>query len=507
MTSWVFSDSSCICTSKTADILKSLSNNRPRLPQGKAPDLGSRYEVLDLIGRGGMGDIYKVKELESNKILAAKVLQAEYLDDSNAIKRFKREAMLASRLQHRNVVNVHGYSQTDDNQLFLVMDFVDGVSLEQIIGSCERIRWADAMSMIFQLCRALAYAHASGIIHRDLKPSNVMLSTDSNGFEQVRLLDLGISKAISSSDIQDDKKLTQTGEIFGSPLYMSPEQCQGEPVDVRSDIYSLGCVMFEILTGSPPFDAENSVKVILKHINASRADLFTRLETCEVPEKLREIIVGGCLATSPDDRYASIDELLSALYDFSEKPFDRSKTVKKALVGVAASVAFILLAGAGWYYSPQILSHFAQERAGENAASRPTDMKTEPLAGQPEKQSKIEKQSEIEKQSAIEKPAAMKTEPVNEQAEVEATESQAKAIPAPVSKDKPPGDTETTRSAATSAPPVRAAKPRPKPPKSNKPPHKKKPAHTEKAAPAASPAKGTSQQDRWSSFRKHYKGE
>ncbi len=276
-------------------------------------DLPDRYAVLELLGEGGMGSVYKVFDSELQKEFAVKVLRKELAEDHKAVKRFEQECKAASELNHQNLVAVYANDRTKSGLPFLVMDYIHGQTLGEIIKEEKQLAVNRCLEIFSQTCEALLHAHKKGVIHRDLKPSNIMIVHDS-GSDQVHVLDFGIAKIMASEGSGVTKtNLTQTGDIFGSPLYMSPEQCENNPQDARSDIYSLGCVMYEALSGVQPFASENPVKVILKHLNVDPEPLSKLSQTRSIPKDL-ETIVSRCLQKNPVDRYQSVESLLKDLH-------------------------------------------------------------------------------------------------------------------------------------------------------------------------------------------------
>ncbi|MBP9090162.1 protein kinase [bacterium] len=274
---------------------------------GDKPDLGERYEVLDLIGQGGMGAVWKVRDTAINKTLAIKVLRKELANDRLAVKRFEQEANAAACLTHANLVTVYGSGAAKDNSPYLIMDYINGECLADLLHREVYLSVPQALDITSQICEALAHAHAKGIVHRDLKPSNIMLTKSADGNDIVKIVDFGIAKLMPSINEQANN-LTQTGELFGSPLYMSPEQCKGETVDARSDVYSLGCIMYEMLTGKPAFPADNPIKIILKHLSETPKSLCLEFPSLEISNEL-SLVVMQCLEIAQEQRYASADAL------------------------------------------------------------------------------------------------------------------------------------------------------------------------------------------------------
>jgi len=332
LTSWLFQETFCQCqlrestgNSKT-DPTPTGALFEPGLGAGDRfdlPDLGAEYEVLERIGKGGMGSVYKVKDLQQDRFLAVKVLHDELKTDQQSVIRFEREAKAALKLMHANLVPVFSYGTSSVGSPYLVMDFVDGVSLETKLKNESYLEVSTAINIFIQICDALTHAHQHGIIHRDLKPGNIIITVSDDGQEIAKLVDFGIAKVRSATG-RETQNLTQTGEVFGSPHYMSPEQCLGFDLDSRSDIYSLGCVMYECVSGKSPFDGHNAVQLIAKHLSAEAPPL----RICDVSQgsKVNErlaAIIYKCLEKDPQNRYFSAELLSGDLrrltFDVTEK--------------------------------------------------------------------------------------------------------------------------------------------------------------------------------------------
>ena len=268
--------------------------------------IGGRFEVREKIGQGGMGSVYKVYHKQLKKDFACKVLQSQDGLSKHSLARFDQEAKAASELHHPNLVGLHDYGTTDDGIPYMVMDYVAGKSLSDMIKEKGPLPETTALQLFTQICDGLAYAHKKRVLHRDVKPSNIMI-TDTSGTLTARILDFGIAKLLPAEGTEGPH-LTQTGEVVGSPHYMSPEQCMGYTLDERSDIYSLGCVMFETLTGKPPFAGDNSVQVIFKHLN-ERPPLFKTVASSTKIRAEIEKVVMQTLEKDRENRYQSLDDL------------------------------------------------------------------------------------------------------------------------------------------------------------------------------------------------------
>jgi serine/threonine protein kinase len=278
--------------------------------------LSNRYALLGLIGKGGMSAVYKAKDIKLNKPLAVKVLLPHLMANPLSHQRFQVEAQAASSLAHPNLIVTHDFGVTLDGRPYLVMELVDGESLAEILKRHERLPLERAVPIFIQICDALSHAHAKGVLHRDLKPSNVMISPAGGGIDFVRLLDFGIAKVMPQEGAES-MGLTKTGEVFGSPNYMSPEQCSGAKVDPRADIYSMGCLMYEVLSGQPPLCGENIMETLLKQMNDPPPDFKTVNSSLNIPQQM-ELIVFKALAKNPNERYQTAESLGEALRAFQQ---------------------------------------------------------------------------------------------------------------------------------------------------------------------------------------------
>jgi len=321
MTSWIFQDRKCTCTLEPENGNGSLRPARKNtiIPQRPAkttpehnPDLGpilsERFEIIEKLGEGGMGTVYKVRDKRLNVTLAIKILHEELAKNQDNVQRFEQEIKASLNMTHPNLLAVYEQGVTPSGAPYLVMDYVDGQSLDHLIHNELFIHPQRLLDIFIQIAEALEHAHNKGVIHRDIKPSNIIISKTPDGNDLVKLLDFGIAKILPFSGI-DVQALTQTGDIFGSPLYMSPEQCRGEQLDPRSDIYSLGCVMYETITGLTPFESENAVKTIVGHLNRQPDPIGKEL--C-VSKDLEDVML-MCLEKDPANRFQSAHELIKDL--------------------------------------------------------------------------------------------------------------------------------------------------------------------------------------------------
>jgi eukaryotic-like serine/threonine-protein kinase len=267
--------------------------------------LAGNYEILEFLGQGGMGVVYKARHALMDRVVAIKMLQAALITDSMSVKRFQQESKAASRINHPNVISVFDFGISPTGQPYIVMDFLAGTSLATIIKTDGQVGVERTIKILTQACDGLNHAHRQGVIHRDLKPSNIVLIEFNGERDFVKVVDFGVAKITGSSESQ---RLTQFGEVCGSPVYMSPEQCRGEDLDPRSDIYSIGCVMYESLTGQLPILGKSMVETMSRHVtemprsfNEARPDLY-------IPERL-EHVVFKALAKNREDRHQSMEEL------------------------------------------------------------------------------------------------------------------------------------------------------------------------------------------------------
>jgi len=266
--------------------------------------VSSRYERRGELGRGGIGTVYLAHDLTLGKLVAIKVLNSDLT--SEQLLRFQQEAKISGRLKHQNIVSVLDFGATDTGHPYLIMEYLRGDSLAQIISSGP-LELRDALSIFEGICLALQHSHEMGVLHRDLKPENVILATTESGEVSVKVVDFGLARL---SEVQDHR-LTQTGAMVGSPLYMSPEQCSGSSIRETSDIYSMGCLMFQSLTGSPPFQGGTSVETVMMHKTAEPDSMHGRSGEA-FPSEI-EKVVATCLKKNPAARYQSFDELKRAL--------------------------------------------------------------------------------------------------------------------------------------------------------------------------------------------------
>lgn len=270
--------------------------------------LADRYEILERLGQGGMGLVYKARQTALDRLVAVKVMGKDLLHDATALQRFQREARMLSMIEHPNLVIVHDFGKTLRDEPFMVMEFLEGKTLDEVIEK-ESLALLRCIDIFIQLSEGMQAAHDKNLIHRDLKPANVML-VEKRGRETVKILDLGLAKFLA--DEQQSLKLTKKGEVFGSPLYMSPEQCMAKEMDHRSDIYSMGCMLFECVANKPPLVGYNFMSTSLKHVTEKPQPLSDLAEN--VPPQLNAIVM-QCLEKAMEDRPASMNVVRDCLIE------------------------------------------------------------------------------------------------------------------------------------------------------------------------------------------------
>lgn len=268
--------------------------------------LGNRYELLEKVGEGGMAEVYKAKCHLLNRFVAVKILKSQYLDDIEFVNKFKQEASSAASLSHSNIVSIYDIG-SENNVNYIVMEFIDGKTLKQIINEKKALTPNDAIIIAIQIAKALDCAHKHNIIHRDVKPHNILITKEG----VVKVTDFGIAKATSSVTI------TNSDKIIGSAHYFSPEQAKGNVVDCRTDIYSLGIVLYEMITGKLPYDGESPVSIAIKHIQEKVVPPIK--VNPNISPSLNNIILKA-IEKEPYKRYENVEEMLSDLQKIKQDP-------------------------------------------------------------------------------------------------------------------------------------------------------------------------------------------
>jgi CheY-like chemotaxis protein/tRNA A-37 threonylcarbamoyl transferase component Bud32 len=272
--------------------------------------LAARYEFLCVLGEGAAGTVYKARHPGLDKLVAIKILHYHGMKEE-VYQRFEQEARIVSRLSHPGLATVHDYGQTERKRPFMVMDFVDGQILEAVLQERDHLPVQEALSTFSQICDAMAHAHEKGVVHRDLNPSNIMITPTAQSNCSIKVLDFGCGK-LRDLNSEQGSGLTQEGRSLGTPSYMSPEQVRGEPVDERSDIYSLACVLYEALTGYVLHQGDNVAQTMLLHLEEDVPLLAEMNPELTFPDEL-ERCIAKALEKEKDKRYRTMLELKSEL--------------------------------------------------------------------------------------------------------------------------------------------------------------------------------------------------
>ena len=274
--------------------------------------IAGRYDVEELVGHGGMSSVYRAHDRLLERHVALKILHAQYTGDDEFVERFKREARSVAQLSHPNIVTVIDRGE-DAGRQFIVFEYIDGENLKELVVRRGRLSVTDAVELGLQIARALAFAHGQGLVHRDVKPQNVLL----NGDGRAKVTDFGIARSL------DVEGVTQAGTVLGTSDYIAPEQASGQPVDAQTDVYSLGVVLYELLSGDVPFAGDNFVAVAMKHVNEVAPSLLE--VRADVPRRVANAI-DRALEKDPERRFPSMDafaaELESCLAELEHGPGD-----------------------------------------------------------------------------------------------------------------------------------------------------------------------------------------
>lgn len=268
--------------------------------------LDEKYEIKSILGHGGMAVVYNAEDIVNNRPVAIKILKDEFLDNEDFIRRFKNESKTIAVLSHPNIVKVYDVSFGDRIQ-YIVMEYIDGITLKEYIDQRKKLTWKEAVHFTVQILRALSHAHERGIVHRDIKPQNIMLLKDGT----IKVTDFGIAK------FSDQETRTMTDRAIGSVHYISPEQAKGEVTDEKADIYSVGVMLYEMLTGTLPFESDNAVSIAIMQLQSAPKPL--RQIDPEIPEGLEEITLKA-MQKNPKYRYSSTEEMLLAIDEFRKNP-------------------------------------------------------------------------------------------------------------------------------------------------------------------------------------------
>lgn len=312
--------------------------------------VAEKYQVFGPIDAGGWSIVYRARHVQLGKDVALKILHSHLRFNEDKVKRFQQEAEAASKLNHPNIVSIFDYGVLDNQQPYLVMELVEGASMAELLLSGGPMEPSRAIPLFMQAAAALATAHAKGILHRDLKPSNMMV-TSLSGQDTLKLLDFGIAKLMRDADAPAEV-LTLTGEVFGSPPYMSPEQCRGLQLDQRSDVYSLGCLMFEVLTGERAIQAANTYEYMHAHVEAEPKPFKAARADLQIPKALQDVVTTA-LSKHREDRQQSMQVVLQELEAVAsgKTPFSlhgfrfKTKLTRRARYFLVRGAAIVVIVG------------------------------------------------------------------------------------------------------------------------------------------------------------------
>jgi serine/threonine protein kinase len=314
--------------------------------------VSERYRIIRKVGEGGMGAVYQAEHALIEKRVALKILFQDLTRRPDLVARFLQEAKSASRIGQENVIDISDFGQSADGLVYIAMEYLDGQDLGKTLRAEKQLPWLRTRPILMQIAKALRAAHSHGIIHRDMKPENVYLVEREGRADFVKVLDFGIAKVVSADD-NDGPRLTQTGMIFGTPEYMSPEQAQGHPPDHRLDVYAVGCIMYHMLTGAVPFTADSFMGILTKHLLEPVVPPRKRRPELDIPADVEAVCLRA-LEKDRDKRWPDMDAFYQALGAAGGVPFEPSK----AFIPPQASLKY-----------PQLTESNAKARQSKTAIS------------------------------------------------------------------------------------------------------------------------------------------
>ncbi len=316
---------------------------------------GGRYEIVKLIGEGGMGRVFQARQVSMNRMVALKILRAQLAGDEQLLARFQQEALSVSRLRHPNTITIFDYGRTEDGFLFMAMELLGGRSLYSMLREDGPLPLSRTLHMMDQVAGAVAEAHQLGIVHRDLKPENIQIEKVGNDPDFAKVLDFGIAKIMhgEADEITGGKTLTMAGAIFGTPHYMSPEQVHGQKIDHRTDVYSMGVIIYELLAGKAPFDGATPMAVMMAQASKAPPDIRETAPDADITDAVAELI-NECLAKDREERIQSAGELITRIQQ------------------VQYEMGEITSTNARLFFDAQKLEARANRRSGAPASARPS---------------------------------------------------------------------------------------------------------------------------------------
>lgn len=307
-----------------------------------------QFEVIELLGKGGGGAVYKAKQKLQDRFVAIKVLNESFRNDESKLRKFQREAKTTSGLDHPHIVKVFAFGLDSEDHPYFAMEYLEGKTLAELFAEKEKLSNLEFAEIFSQVCSALEYAHEQGVIHRDLKPENIMVTTNTGGEHNVKLLDFGIA-SLPEIDSGKTTTLVDPNKLVGSPLFMSPEQCQGQKADARSDIYSLGCIMYQSVSGSPPFTGASAHEVILKHLYEKPAALDQ--SALKISPSIEKMVL-RCLDKNPVNRIQTVrdinKELPAALQHYSARKNNWNWPGNKWKIAIFLALIILIAVTAGF---------------------------------------------------------------------------------------------------------------------------------------------------------------
>lgn len=274
--------------------------------------IADRYQMIGVIGEGGWSTVYKAKDIKLNRLVAVKLLHRHLVSSPEKVKRFQQEAESAAQMAHNNVVVTYDYGMMPDGQPYIVMELLQGRSLQTVLNEEGRLPYQKLIDFMLPVCEGMHAAHEKGLVHRDLKPGNIFVTRNLQGDQVVKVVDFGLAKVVETGQGLAAASLTETGATLGTPAYMSPEQCMGRLLDRRSDIYAIGCIMYEALMGEKPFVGETPFDCMLKHLNEPPLSFANQHSPVSMPPSL-ERAVFRCLAKNPVHRFQTARDLSTEL--------------------------------------------------------------------------------------------------------------------------------------------------------------------------------------------------